>query len=180
MTKPLYFFALAALALPLNVSAQQQPPKSPAAEIEQMVGFTEIDVSYARPSARDRDIYGALVPYGEVWRAGANASTKVSFSRPVKVGDVKLAAGVYSLFAIPGKDEWTIIFNKDTAAWGAYRYDESMDVARVTAEPVKIEPFVETFTIGFDGLKDDSAMMYLDWANTRVAFPIVVAWDEKK
>lgn len=172
------FLALAALALPLPLLAQQ-PAKSPAAEIEQVVGNTTIEVDYARPSARGRTIYGDLVPYGEVWRAGANASTKLSFSRPVKIGGKQLAAGVYSLFAIPGKDEWTIILNKDTAAWGSYQYSEALDAVRLTAKPVKIEPYVETFTIGFDALKDDSATLQLDWANTRVAFPILVSWPKE-
>lgn len=144
------------------------PPPSPAATLKQRVGFTDIEIAYARPSARERKIFGGLVPYGEVWRTGANTSTKVTFSTPVKFGPQELPAGSYALFSIPAADEWTVIFNKVTGEWGAYTYKAENDALRVKARPVALGESVETFTIDINDVRTESATLNLVWEKTRV------------
>ncbi|HMD60314.1 MAG TPA: DUF2911 domain-containing protein, partial [Opitutaceae bacterium] len=99
------------------------PAASPGATTKQRVGLTDIEVVYSRPSMRGREVFGGLVPYGEVWRTGANNATRISFSTPVKLEGTPVAAGTYELFTIPGKDEWTVILQKAAKQWGAYAYD---------------------------------------------------------
>ena len=151
------------------------PQASPPATIKQRVGLTDITIEYSRPSVRNRVIFGGLVPYGQVWRTGANTATKITFSAPVKLNGTAIAAGTYELFTIPGKDEWTIIIHKDTSEWGAYTYDAKNDIARFTAKPTVFATNFESMTFGFNDLRDTSATLYITWATTRV--PITVEVD---
>lgn len=143
-----------------------QEKKSPPATAEGTIGNVKVTVKYSAPSARGREIMGGLVPYGEVWRTGANASTSIEFSGPIKIEGKDVPQGTYALFTIPGENEWVIILNK-TVDWGAYKYKESDDVVRVTVKPKKTEGFVETFNISVvkDGLE-------LKWENTLVPVKI--------
>lgn len=150
------------------------PAASPTASIKQRVGFTDIEVSYARPSARGRKIFGGLVAFGEVWRTGANTATKVTFSTPVKFGGKEVAAGSYALYSIPGAAEWTVILNKVTGEWGAYTYKAENDAVRVTVKPTALAQAVETFTIDVNDFKTESATFNLVWEKTRVAVPVEV------
>ncbi len=150
------------------------PAASPASSVKQRVGFTDIEVSYARPSARGRKIFGGLVAFGEVWRTGANTATKVTFSTPVKFGGKEVAAGSYALYSIPGAAEWTVILNKVTGEWGAYSYKAENDAVRVSVKPTALAQAVETFTIDVNDLKTESATLNLVWEKTRVAVPIEV------
>ncbi len=152
----------------------QFPAASPACTLKQRVGLTDIEVVYSRPGVKDRQIFGGLVAYGEVWRTGANSATKISFSTPVKLNGANLAAGTYSLFTIPGESEWTVIINENPEQWGAYRYDASKDVLRVKAKPVKLAESMETFTIGINDIRDESATLNLVWEKTRVPVKIEV------
>jgi hypothetical protein len=145
----------------------QDKPTSPKAEANGTVGPAKVHVVYCQPSARGRKIMGGLVPYGEVWRTGANEATTIEFDKPVKIEGKELAAGKYSLFTIPGENEWTFIFNKDTKQWGAYNYKQSDDVLRVTAKPSKTDKFVETFVI-----TPEKDQVKLEWENTAVAFKV--------
>jgi hypothetical protein len=147
---------------------------SPASKLDQVVGVTNFTVEYSRPSVKDREIYGDLVPFDELWRTGANAPTKVSFDSEITVGEKTVPAGDYVLFTIPGKDEWTVILSSDTEVANTGAYDEKNDVARVTVTPTALAEPVESFTIGFDNLRDDSATLFLDWANLRVPVPITI------
>lgn len=167
---------LASLALAQNPSAPRisTPAASPNSTLKQTVGFTEIEISYARPSARGRKIFGGLLPYGEVWRTGANTATKISFSTPVKVEGRELPAGSYALYSIPGAAEWTVIFNKVTGEWGAYSYKEANDALRVKVKPVTLPQPVETFTIDLGDLRTESAHLNLTWEKTRVPVKIEV------
>lgn len=174
--------ALASAAVLGSVNAQTaQPPKvnfpsaSPSCTLKQQVGFTDIEVNYSRPSVRGRKIFGGLQPYGEVWRTGANTSTTIAFSTPVKINGTSVPAGTYELFTIPGEQEWTVIIHKNLKEWGAYSYKPQDDVARVTAKPVALSSVQETFTIEFDELRDDSATLNLIWENTRV--PVKLQFD---
>jgi hypothetical protein len=152
------------------------PAASPAATLNQRVGLTDITIVYSRPSMRGRKIFGGLLPYGEVWRTGANSATRITFSTPVKFGSADLAAGAYELFTIPGPAEWTVILQKlpEKASWGAYTYDRKNDTARVTVKPVATSAPVETFGFAFDNLRDESATLNLAWENTRVPVEIAV------
>jgi hypothetical protein len=171
--KPNAYFlsALAALALAGGAFAQQQsifPAPSPECTLKQRVGLTDIEIVYSRPGVKGRKIFGGLVPFGEVWRTGANNATKVTFSSDVKLNGTPIPAGTYALFSIPGENEWTIIINKGAKQWGAFQYDEKVDVARFKATPAKISQPIETFTIEFNGIRDDSARLDLIWENTVV------------
>ena len=151
------------------------PTMSPASTLKQRVGLTDIEIAYSRPSMKGRAIFGSLIPYGEVWRTGANTATKITFSTAVKFGGADISAGTYELFTIPGADEWTVIIHKNMSQWGAYKYDAKNDVARVKATPVKLSAPVETFSIGLGELRDQSATLNLAWENTRV--PVKLGFD---
>ena len=169
------FFSLLAGALLFAGSLQAQPAPqvqfpqaSPGCTLKQRVGITDIEIVYSRPSKKDREIFGNLVPFGKVWRTGANAATKVTFSTPVKLNGTDVAAGSYALYTIPGEDEWTIILNKGVGKSGT-QYDEKEDVVRFKATPVALsETSIETFTIEFNHIRDESAVMNLVWDRTVV------------
>src|ERR1039457_2756435 len=130
----LLVMAISGLAVVSSLQAQapniEFPAASPACTLKQRVGLTDITVVYSRPSVKGRTIFGGIVPYGTVWRAGANQATKISFSTPVKLEGNEIPAGNYSLFAIPGEPEWTIIINKNTNQWGAFQYNTNDDLVR--------------------------------------------------
>ncbi|HEY5551725.1 MAG TPA: DUF2911 domain-containing protein [Opitutaceae bacterium] len=175
-TRPL-LTVLSGLVLATGLFAQapqiEFPAPSPAASFKQRVGITDVSVEYSRPSVRGRVIFGGLVPYGEVWRTGANSATKITFSTDVKLGGANVAAGTYALFTIPGENEWTIILNNVTGQWGSYAYNAENDVVRVTAKPAALTSPVETFSIGVSNLSaEGSATLYLLWENTRVPVKI--------
>jgi hypothetical protein len=160
---------LASVALAQNQQGPRinTPAASPESTLKQKVGFTDIEIVYARPSAKGRKIFGGLVPHGEVWRTGANSATKITFSTAVKVEGRELAAGSYALYSIPGAREWTVIFNRVTGEWGAYSYKEANDALRVKVTPVVLAQPVETFTIDVSDLKTESALLNLTWEKTR-------------
>jgi hypothetical protein len=144
------------------------PQASPTATLKQTIGVTTIEVVYSRPSARGRVMLGGNNPYGQVWRTGANSATRISFSTPVTIEGSPLDAGTYELFTIPGKDLWTIIFQKAGGQWGAYTYDSKNDALRVTAKPVELAEPVETFTIEFNDFHGGSGTLDLAWEHTKV------------
>lgn len=160
-------FLTLAFATTLSTLLAQDKPASPSATTEGKIGAANVKIVYCQPSARGRKIMGGLVPYGEVWRTGANEATTFEIDKPVKIEGKDLAAGKYSLFTIPGEKEWTIIFNKEAKQWGAYKYKKEEDVLRVTVVPTKTSAPVETFNIAVG--KDDVQMK---WENTAVAFKV--------
>jgi hypothetical protein len=170
-------FALA-LAFAVTGSAQTNrlefPAASPGCTIKQRFGLTDVEVVYSRPGIKGREIFGSLVPYGKVWRTGANNATKLTFSTPVKINGAEVPAGTYALFTIPGENEWTIIINKGAAQWGAFAYDEKVDVVRVKSVPLKLAESVESFTIEFNRITDESAVMNLVWDKTVVPIKLEV------
>lgn len=171
---------IALCSLCLGTAALAQAPKlefpaaSPAGSISQRVGLTDIQVNYSRPGAKGRVVFGGLVPYDHVWRTGANTATKISFSTPVKLAGTEIPAGTYELFTIPGKDEWTVIIHKNMSQWGAYAYDQKNDVARVKAKAVTAPMSVETLSISFNDLRDESATLNIAWEKARVSVPLTV------
>ena len=170
-------FALAACFFSLNVSAQITHPKaSPFATMEQEVGLSKITVKYSRPAARGREIFGNLVPYGRIWRVGANESTKITVSAEMEVEGNTLPAGTYALYAFPEADTWQIAFHTNTAHWGDGRknYNPEEDLFRITVVPEELPYHQENFLIAFDSITHNSAQMQLIWASTQVSIPFKV------
>ena len=163
----------------------QEPPRvvfpAPSAlgNVRQRIGVTEVEVEYSRPNKNGRQIFGSLVPFGEVWRTGANASTKISFADAVRLGGTEVPAGKYALYTIPTAGEWTVILSKDTSLWGAYKYKPSDDLLRLAVKPETIPTPTETFTIRFDEVKEDGATMSLAWDTLRVPVRITVDTNAK-
>jgi hypothetical protein len=172
-------FALFATTLLLFVAASLQaqsftldlPRDSQHAVLTQRIGITDIKVNYHRPVVKDRKIWGKVVPYGEVWRAGANENTTISFTDPVSVEGKPLDAGTYGLHMIPGESEWIVIFSKNSTSWGAFTYKQEEDALRVTVKPQATE-FHEALTYDFDDIKTDSTVLTLRWE--KIAVPVQI------
>lgn len=145
----------------------ESQPLSPSRTAEGTVGSVEVSINYNSPSVRDREIWGNLVPYGQVWRTGANEATTIEFSGDVVVEGQPLAAGTYSIFTIPGEESWTVIFNKETGQWGT-NYNESEDALRVEVTPQEIDQFNEAMTFA---VEDDGFVLL--WDN--LAVPVTIA-----
>ncbi len=165
--------AMSGLTLALGLQAQTPavnfPAASPACTLKQRVGLTDIEIVYSRPGVKGRTIFGGIVPYGQVWRTGANQATKISFSTPVKLEGNEIPAGNYALFTIPGENEWTIIINKNTNQWGSFQYKTNDDLVRFTVTPATLrDTSVETFVIEFNRIRDESAVLELVWDKTVV------------
>src|SRR3954470_665136 len=141
------------------------PQPSPTAEIKQNFGLSQIELSYSRPGVKGRKIFGDLVPYGKVWRTGANAATTITFGDDVMIGDKKIPAGKYGLLTIPGENEWTVIFTKQTDVTSPAAYKQEQDVVRVSVKPYQLPFSIETFTMGFGDIKSDSCKLELMWDN---------------
>jgi hypothetical protein len=171
--------AVGLLALHLAASgavAQQQlqlPRPSPNASVSQTIGVTEVTLHYSRPGVKGRKIWGELVPFGEVWRTGANENTTINFSTPVKVDGHELPAGLYGLQTIPTADQWTVIFSKDADQWGAFNYKQENDALRFQAKPDPAE-FRERMGFDFEDVTDTSAKVVLRWEKLQVPFTIEV------
>lgn len=171
--------AMSGLALVSGLQAQTPridfPAASPACTLKQRVGLTDIEIVYSRPGVKNRTIFGGLVPYGQVWRTGANQATKITFSTPVKLEGTDIPAGTYALFTIPGETEWTIIINKNAEQFGAFQYNQKDDLARFKVKPVTLaETTIETFTIEFNHIRDESALLDLIWEKTVVPIHLAV------
>lgn len=179
------FFTLCSLLFAGMVATEAQeinrPQPSPSAEFTQSVGLSKVTVEYSRPAVRDRVIFGDLVPFGQMWRTGANASTKIEFSDDVTIEGKKIPAGKYALYTIPNKDKWTIVFHKNLTYWGTggtqYKIEE--DAARFEVKPMITKTAVESFTIQIENLRVDGADLTLAWADTKVSLPFTVNTDEQ-
>lgn len=160
------------------VSAQQfvTPAPSPDATVSQVVGITDIKITYSRPGVKNRTIWGELVPYDEVWRSGANHCTVISFSKDVLIQGNTLKAGEYSLFTIPGTTEWSVVFNTNTTLHGAFGYKEEEDVLRIKVKPRPAE-FKERMSFNFENIKDNATEVVLHWEKLQVPFNINIDTD---
>jgi len=148
------------------------PVNYPILKIQDKVnGSPYMRVIYSRPQMNGRDVYGGLVEYGQIWRVGANETTEIEFFRDVTVGSTKVRKGRYSLFAIPRLDSWTLIINRETDSWGAFKYDSNKDVARVEVKPEKNVETAEAFSIYYEPLAR-GVNLYIHWDNIRTALPI--------
>ena len=177
-TKTLLSLAFAALLAIPAVQAQIKTPRpSPGAELEQMIGVTEVELEYSRPGVKGRTIFGELVPYGEKWRTGANAVSSISFSTDAKINGSDIAAGEYALLTTPGEESWTFHFYPlEGSTWNAYVDQEP--ALKVTAEPNELSFTIETMMFLFDQVTDNSAALGLVWEETSVWIKIEVPTEE--
>src|SRR5437879_1081784 len=172
-----FALCLAILGLGGTVSAQNDlnlPDVSQAAEAKQRIALTDITVKYHRPLVNGRKIWGGLVPYGKVWRAGANENTTIEFSDPVSIEGQPLAKGVYGLHMIPNPDSWTVIFSKTNTGWGSYSYDQKEDALRVNVKPGPLAEAKEALEFDFEDLKPDSTAVTLKWEKLGVPFTVSI------
>lgn len=170
-------FCLAVAALTALSSAQSfvldLPLQSQRAQVSQRIGITDITISYHRPLVNDRKVWGGLVPYGQVWRAGANENTTITFTDPVTIEGKALDKGTYGLHMIPNADEWTIIFSKNSTSWGSFTYNQAEDALRVNVKPQTAEMH-NALTYDFDQVKPDSTVVELEWEKVAVPFKVAV------
>jgi Protein of unknown function (DUF2911) len=151
------------------------PRTNPQAVVKQRIGVTDVEITYNRPSVKGRAVFGGLVPFGQVWRTGADEATTIRFSTDVTVNGAAVPAGTYELFTIPGESAWTVIVHRHRSHWGSYAYDSANDVARATVTPVVLTTPVESFTISVDDVGANQAVMHLSWDRTRV--PVAIGVD---
>lgn len=156
----------------LSFSQYTIPTASPRQKVEQQFSLTKITVDYGRPGMKGRKIFGDLVPYGKVWRAGANAATKITFDQNVLFGGKHVKAGTYGLFIIPTEKEWQLIINKDAQQWGAFAFDPRLNIAEVSLPVQKINEKQEWFTIAVNPLDIHSSELILSWDRTQVSVRI--------
>jgi hypothetical protein len=163
-----------------NTSMTNEAPKeeedkskrpSPPAKAEGKVDDINIVIDYSQPATKGRTIFGDVVPYGEIWRTGANEATTISFDKDVFIEGQKLVAGTYSLFTIPNEKEWTVIFNKNPKLWGAFEYKQEEDALRVNVKPSKEADLTERFTITVE----EGGVVTMKWENTKVSFKVTKA-----
>jgi hypothetical protein len=167
------FLSLSLLMLVVVANAQSKKPQaSPEQTIKQDFGLSTVEITYCRPSAKGRVIFGDLVPYGEVWRTGANAPTSIVFSTDVKIAGQTLKAGTYELFTVPGKTEWEIVFSKETKGWGSSDYKKEDDALRVKVKSSIQTTKTEMFTIMVDDVTAANCEIHLLWDNVLVSIPV--------
>lgn len=161
------------LVLGTYVSAQfTVPPSSPRQKIEQSFSMSKITIDYGKPGVKGRKIFGDLVPYGKVWRAGANSSTKITFEQSVNFGGKVVGAGTYALFVIPTEKEWKVILNKDFAQWGAYDYDEKMNVLEISVPVQKLSEKQEFFNISLEPVDERNSNLMFTWDFVKTVVPL--------
>jgi hypothetical protein len=171
----------AAMLVPVAAHAQQAlklPRVSPKATVTQTVGLTDVTITYSRPGVKGRTIWGELVPYDKVWRTGANEATTFQVSQDVKINGQALPAGTYSLHTIPGKTQWTVIFNKTADQWGSYDYDQTKDALRIQVTPAQ-GPNQELLAFGFPDVQNDKATVEIAWEKVRVPFTLETNTNEQ-
>jgi tetratricopeptide (TPR) repeat protein len=171
--KKIIIASFLAIATSITVQAQELPKPSPSATVTQTVGLTDISVVYSRPGVKNRTIWGDLVPYGKMWRAGANKATMFSTSADIIIANQQLPKGEYSLFIIPEENaEWTVIFNKETELWGTGEYDEAMDQLRITVAPAESADMTERLEFRFSDVDMSSAVFSLNWEKIQLNIAI--------
>ena len=172
-----YLLILTLITFSFSFSQIKTPQPSPATSINQMVGLTEFEVEYSRPSMRGREIFGDLVPYNQIWRTGANSSTKISFSTDVQINGQVIKSGKYSLFTVPKESEWEIIFYNDTELWGVPQDWDDKKVVFKTSIHLQRFPdsiSIETFSIEFETLNNNYVILTISWDDVYVPITIDV------
>jgi hypothetical protein len=178
MKKIFFLFAVTMSSMSFAQSLVTPQPSTPQT-IKQNFGLSTIELSYSRPNAKGRVIFGDLVPFGNVWRTGANSATTLTFGEEVTIGDKKIAAGKYGLLSIPGKNSWILIITKQLDVTSPSAYKAESDLVRINVNPVAIANKVETFTMQFTNVKSSSCELNLQWENTSISLPISTDVDSK-
>ena len=178
MKKIFFLFAVTLSSMSFAQSLVTPQPSTPQT-IKQNFGLSTIELSYSRPNAKGRVIFGDLVPFGNVWRTGANSATTLTFGEEVTIGDKKIAAGKYGLLSIPGKNSWILIITKQLDVTSPSAYKTESDLVRVNVNPVANANKVETFTMQFTNVKSSSCELNLQWENTSISLPISTDVDSK-
>jgi len=176
-------FFLSALLMAATIAANAQgqlklPSLSPTAKISQEFSVSSIEISYSRPSMRGRKIFGDLLPYGKPWRTGANAPTKIKIGEDLEMGGQKVKAGEYTLYTIPGKDNWEVILTNATGGMGGDGYPRESDAARFNIKPIHLEQECQTFTIQLSDLTFSTCKLELVWERTKIVLPIIARNEE--
>lgn len=161
-----------------DLKAQDLPKPSSSAEVKQRIGLTDITVAYSRPNVNDREIFGDLVPFNEIWRTGANMNTLITFTDDVKIEGKEVKAGTYSVFTFPGEKEWKVVFNNETKSWGTGGYDETNNVFEATV-PAKTTNHHETMEFSFENVQIENGLLQLAWNKTLIQLKIEVNVKEK-
>ncbi len=164
--------------LAVSVSAYSQwniPAASPRQSVEQQFSMSKISLDYGRPAVKGRKVFGELVPFGQVWRAGANSATKITFEQSIDFGGKVVPAGTYGVFVIPQEKEWKIILNKDANQWGAYSYDERLNIIDITVPTQKLTEAQEVFEIALNPKDENNVDMVFKWDLTKVIVPLKTA-----
>jgi hypothetical protein len=172
LTKLFLSAGITLLSLGMNAQSLKTPQPSSTQTIKQDLGIGSVELSYSRPGMKGRKIFGDLVPFGKVWRTGANSATTLQFSDSVTIGGTRIAPGKYGLLSIPDKDQWTIIISQQTDVTSPAAYQQDKDLARLTVKPVNNAYSIETFTMQFANIKSNSADLQIMWDNTTVNVPI--------
>ena len=177
--KKILFTAIAVFSLVISEAQLRTPAPSPSQTVKQDFGLSSVELSYSRPAMKGRKIFGDLVPFGKVWRTGANNATTLTFGEEVTIGGTKVPAGKYGLLTIPDKKSWTIIISKQTDVTSPSAYKQDQDVVRVEAKTMDMNNAVESFTIQFADVKPTSCELHIMWDKTAVALPISVDVEKK-
>jgi hypothetical protein len=171
--KNLFLLLSSALLMPFLAHSQVSLPQpSPKNTVSQMVGLSEVVVEYSRPAVKGRQVWGSLVPYGQVWRTGANSATWISLSHDAIIADKPVKAGKYAIFTIPTENEWTIVLNTNEGQWGSTNHKPEFDVAQVKVKPVKTKEIQERLLFVVEPQSDDEATLVLKWEYIQVSVPI--------
>ncbi|UKJ08032.1 DUF2911 domain-containing protein [Solitalea lacus] len=178
------FTMLAAIAIAMTgattmAQGVKMPAPSPTQTIKQDFALSSIELTYSRPGIKGRKVFGDLVPYGKLWRTGANAATKIKFGEDVKINGMAISAGEYVLYTIPSEGDWEIIINKGLKNWGVDGYKQEEDVVRFKAKTRKLPFSVETFTMTVDNMTANTADIDLMWDNVEVYFTVTAEIDSK-
>ncbi|HWI92635.1 MAG TPA: DUF2911 domain-containing protein [Flavisolibacter sp.] len=178
LKKLLVFSTFCCAILFADAQSIKTPQPSPGQTLKQDFGISSIELNYSRPGIKGRKIFGDLVPYGKVWRTGANSATRIKFSDDITIGGQALKAGEYAIYTVPGEKEWEVIINKGSVNWGT-DYKQEDDILRVKATPVKLDQPVESFTMQFANVKSNSTDLQIMWDKTLVSVPIATDVDKK-
>ncbi len=175
----LTFLVGGGLALSLHAQDLKLPAPSPTATIKQDFSTSSIEVNYSRPSLRGRKAFGKIVPFGQVWRTGANNATKITFGEDVSLKGNLVKAGTYALYTVPGEKEWKVIINKGIGNWGTSGFEDKDDVAQFTVPAARTAEKVESFTISVDNITNKTCDLVLSWENTKVIIPVTADNDKR-
>lgn len=179
--KKIFITFIIGASLSLNGFSQELklPAPSPTAVVKQDFSTSSIEVTYSRPSMRGRKIFGDLIPFGQVWRTGANSATKISFGEDVMLANNPLKAGTYAIYTIPGEKSWKVIINKGISNWGVSGFDDKDDVIQFEVPSQKVSDAVQSFTISVDNINNNKCDLVISWENTKVTIPVFADNDKR-